>query len=168
MTPYWALSIAYWLHMLATVVWVGGLTTVSLLVLPLAQRHLESRAYAAFLNDLQRRLDPIGWFSLAVLVASGLFQMSASPNYEGFLSISNRWAIAILVKHVVFIVMVSVSAYLTWGLLPQLRRSAIRLSQGQGNTPLSEKLRRQNRRLLRLNLIFAILVLALTALARAS
>lgn len=168
MTPYWVLSIAYWLHMLATVVWIGGLTTLSLLVLPLAQRHLESHSYAAFLNDIQRRLDPIGWFSLTVLVASGLFQMSASPNYEGFLAISNRWSAAILMKHLVFIVMIGVSAYLTWGLLPQLRRSVIRLSQGDPYTPEAEKLQRKNKRLLRLNLVFALLVLALTALARAA
>lgn len=164
MIPYWALSIAYWLHMLATVVWIGGLVTLALLVIPLAQRTLDNQAYVKFLNDLQQRLDPIGWFSLILLVASGLFQMSASPNYEGFLSISNRWASAILIKHVVFIVMVGVSAYLTWGLLPQLRRNAIRLKKG----PDAEKLQRQNTRLLRLNLIFAVLILALTAIARVS
>lgn len=164
MIPYWALSIAYWLHMLATVVWIGGLVTLALMVIPLAQRALDTQAYVRFLNDLQRRLDPIGWFSLILLVASGLFQMSASPNYEGFLSVSNRWAAAILIKHIVFIVMVGVSAYLTWVLLPQLRRTAMRLNEGSE----SEKLLRQNTRLMRLNLVFAVLILALTAIARVS
>lgn len=164
MIPYWALSIAYWLHMIATVVWIGGLVTLALMVIPLAQRALDTQAYVRFLNDLQRRLDPIGWFSLILLVASGLFQMSASPNYEGFLSVSNRWAAAILIKHIVFIVMVGVSAYLTWVLLPQLRRTAMRLNEGSE----SEKLLRQNTRLMRLNLVFAVLILALTAIARVS
>lgn len=168
MTPFWALSIAYWLHMLATVVWIGGLTTLALLVLPLAQRSLDSDAYVRFLHEIQRRLDPIGWFSLMVLLASGLFQMSASPNYEGLLSIGNRWAAAILTKHIVFIVMIGVSAYLTWGLLPKLRRNAIRLAQGDSYSPASEQLLKQNTRLLRLNLFFAVLVLGLTALARVS
>lgn len=164
MIPSWALSIAYWLHMLATVVWIGGLATLAILVIPLAQRALDDQAFVKFLNELQRRMDPIGWFCLVLLVASGLFQMSASSNYEGFLSISNRWAAAILIKHIVFIAMVGISAYLTWGMLPQLRRNAIRLNEGPG----SEKLQRQNTRLLRLNLIFAILILALTAIARVS
>jgi uncharacterized membrane protein len=33
MTPAgWALTLAYWLHLLATVVWIGGLTTLAWLV----------------------------------------------------------------------------------------------------------------------------------------
>ncbi len=33
----WALSLAYWLHMLATVAWIGGLVTLCMLVLPAAR-----------------------------------------------------------------------------------------------------------------------------------
>ena len=29
--PFWALSLTYWLHMLATVVWIGGLAALALL-----------------------------------------------------------------------------------------------------------------------------------------
>ena len=42
-----ALSISYWLHMLATVFWIGGLATVSLVTLPLLAR----------LKDPAERLD---------------------------------------------------------------------------------------------------------------
>jgi uncharacterized membrane protein len=168
MTPDWALTLAYWLHMLATVVWIGGLTTLAILVIPLAQRSLDNRAYASLLNDIQRRLDPLGWFSLLILLGSGLIQMSASPQYEGFLTISNRWAAAILVKHILFIVMIAVSAYLSWGLLPKMRRNALRMAQGKEHTPDSKSLQEQDNRLLRFNLLLAILVLALTAIARSS
>jgi uncharacterized membrane protein len=168
MIPDLALTIAYWLHMLATVLWIGGLTTLAVLVIPSAQSSLESRAYAALLNDIQRRLDPLGWFSLIVLLGSGLFQMSANPNYEGFLSISNRWSIAIFIKHIVFMVMIAASAFLSWGLLPKMRRVAMRLAKGEEDTHESRTLQRQNKRLLHFNLILAVLVLALTAIARAS
>jgi uncharacterized membrane protein len=36
--PAWALSISYWLHMLATVVWLGGLAAAGLIVHPLVAR----------------------------------------------------------------------------------------------------------------------------------
>jgi uncharacterized membrane protein len=168
MTPNWALTIAYWLHMLATLIWIGGLTTLAVLVIPSAQRSLDNIAYASLLNDIQRRLDPLAWFSLIVLISSGLIQMSANPNYEGFLSVSNRWATAILIKHILFFVMIVVSAYLSWGLLPKMRRTAMRLAQGKEHTPESMSLQRQSNRLLRFNLLLAVLVLALTAIARAS
>ena len=163
----WALALAYWLHMLATVVWIGGLTTLVLLVLPAAQRTLESQAFIALLDALQRRLDPLGWFCLILLVGTGLFQMSASPNYQGFLAIDNRWAMAILVKHVLFLVMIAANAYLTWGLLPGMRRMALLLARGK-DAPGAVHLQRRNLWLLRCNLALSVFILALTALARVS
>jgi uncharacterized membrane protein len=165
--PALALTLAFWIHMLATVIWIGGLAALSILILPAAHQTLDSSAYAAFLGSLQRRLDPLSWLSLIFLVATGMFQMSANPNYAGFLTISNRWATAILLKHVVFLGMIAVSAYITWGLMPQLQRIALRQSRGQ-EVPDSEKLHNREIFLMRANLILGILVLALTALARAS
>jgi len=165
--PAWGLSLAYWLHMLSTVIWVGGLAAMVLLVLPAAQKALSVEALAQFLEALQRRLDPVGWFCLLLLVGTGLFQMSANPNYNGFLSIDTTWAFAILSKHLVFLAMIGVSAYLTWGVLPGMRRAALRLSKGV-ESPDATHLQRQSTWLLRINLFLAVIVLALTALARVS
>lgn len=175
-TPYWALSLVYWLHMLATVVWIGGLATLSLLVLPAAGKTLSAQAFADLLEALQKRLDPLGWFSLVLLTGTGLIQMSANSNYQGFLQIGNRWAAAILIKHLVFLVMIGISVYLTWWLMPNLRRAALRQARVQGDahpgvekfSPVVGSLQRREIFLLRLNLIMGVLILALTALARAS
>jgi uncharacterized membrane protein len=166
-TPYWALSIIYWLHMLATVIWIGGLAALALLVLPAARSALEAPLYARLLEAVQRRLDPLGWLCLAVLVGTGLFQMSANPNYQGFLTVGNRWAAAMLIKHIVFFVMTAASAYMTWGLLPALRREALRAAHGLGVKAIGRLQRRQGA-LLTLNLVLGLLVLLLTALARAA
>src|SRR5436190_9397084 len=55
------------------------------------------RIYTLSLHDalpIYRRFNPLAWISLAVLVASGLTQMSASKNYQGLLRIANPWAAA--------------------------------------------------------------------------
>ncbi len=101
--------------MLATVIWIGGLSLLVLIILPAAQSNFKSGDYAELIGKTQIRLDSVGWLSLIVLGGTGLIQMSASPNYQGFLAISNRWSAAILLKHLVFLGMVVVSAYLTWG-----------------------------------------------------
>jgi uncharacterized membrane protein len=165
--PVWALGLAYWLHMLATITWIGGLATTILLVLPAARHALDDKAYASLLGAIQRKLDPLGWLSLLILVGTGMFQMSANVNYQGFLAINNRWAVAILVKHIIFIGMTGVSAYLTWGIMPKLGRVALRQAHGQA-VPEALQLQKQETRLLRLNLILGVIILALTALARAS
>ena len=63
-TTHWALSVAYWLHMLATVAWMGGLAALAWLVLPAARKSMAAGEYAQFLNNLQKRFDPLAWFSL--------------------------------------------------------------------------------------------------------
>jgi uncharacterized membrane protein len=171
-TSAWGLSLVYWLHMLATVVWIGGLAALGLLILPAARKTLDARAYLAFLAALQRRLDSLGWFSLAVLAGTGMIQMGANPNYQGFLAIQGRWAAAILLKHLVFLGMAGVSAYLTWGLMPRLQRIALlQASVGDRAEAVSAQaaeLQRQEAFLLRINLILGIIILALTSVARAS
>jgi uncharacterized membrane protein len=165
--PFWMLSLAYWLHMLATLAWIGGLTTLALFILPIARHLLTPGDYINLMEKLQRRLNPLAWISLAVLLATGMFQMSASPQYQGLLAINNRWAAAILIKHILFLVMVGVSGYLTWWLMPELRRTVM-LQSGKGNQPDMAHLHRREEWIIRLNLLLGILILGLTALARAS
>ncbi|HBX70273.1 MAG TPA: hypothetical protein DEH25_13075 [Chloroflexi bacterium] len=166
-TPVWALSIAYWMHMLATVLWIGGLAALTLLVLPAARKALDPQAYADFLVALQKRLDPLGWFSVILLLASGMLQMSSNPNYGGFLTIDGVWASAILIKHLLFGLMLVVSSYITWGLLPALRRAALLKSHGKEAADL-ESLQKREIFLLRLNFFLGVFVLLLTAIARST
>lgn len=161
------LAAAYWLHMLATVAWIGGLAALAIIVIPAAQRSMEAGAYAAFLGRVQERFQQIGWLSLLVLVGTGMFQMSANPNYGGFLAIGNPWAAAILAKHLVIGGMTLVSAYSTWGLMPQIKRAALLRSMGKELDPADEqRLLRREQNLLRFNLLLSAVVLALTAWAR--
>jgi len=159
--------------MAASVLWIGGLAAFALFVLPAARGSLDSEKYALFLADIVRRFDPLGWFCLILLAGTGMFQMSANPNYRGLLSIEGRWALAIFIKHLLFLVMVAVSAYITWGLLPQMRRLALLGSAGERREKLGEftaqagMLRRQETTLIRLNLVLGALIVVLTALARA-
>jgi hypothetical protein len=96
-----------------------------------------------------------------------MFQLSVNQNYHSLLAVDSPWAAAILLKHSVYFLMIVISAYLTWGLLPEIRRASLRLSQGK-DVPEMERLQRRSARLLRLNLLLAVVVLALTALARVS
>jgi uncharacterized membrane protein len=167
--PSWVLSIAYWLHMLATVVWIGGLSALSLIVLPAARRSITGAAYGDFLGQVQQRLQGIGWFSLVLLFVTGMLQMSSSPFSEGFLAIDNPWALAILLKHLAIGLMVLLGAYATWGIAPALRRLALLQAAGRGvDETAQDRLRRREDLLLKLNLVVSLVVLLLTAIARSA
>lgn len=153
--------------MLATVVWLGGLAALALFVLPAMRRSLNPEDFANWLSALNQRLDPIGWFCLGLLAFTGLLQMDSNPNYTGLLKLSNTWSQAIFFKHIAFFGMIGVSAYLTWGVAPALRRAALRRAKGKGEKEDQVWLQRFQR-LIALNLILGFLVLAFTALARTS
>src|SRR5512142_1308217 len=140
--PAWALALTFWLHLLATVTWVGSLAGVSFLVLPAMQRSLDSESQLVFLEAMQKRLEPIAWFCLSLLVLTGLFQMSVNPHYNGFLSISTQWSLAILIKHLLGIIMVVVSAIQTWEVIPAIRRAILR-SRKSPNAEELDSLRRR-------------------------
>ncbi len=167
--PDWGLAVAYWLHMLATVVWLGGLAMLAILVIPAARRSLTTLDYSHLMDKLNTRVQQVGWFSLAVLIGTGMFQMSAHPSYEGFLAIGNAWSLAILSKHLVIGGMVALSAYNTWGLTPVLRRLAMLRAAGKAvEETVQQQLLHKEQLLLRINIVLSALVLLLTAIARAS
>jgi uncharacterized membrane protein len=123
--PTWALSLTYALHMLATVVWIGGLIYQSLFLLPVIRDLQETKSAHRLRERLRQRYQPAAWLSLAVLVGTGLIQMAASPNYDGFLSIEKTWARAIFFKHLAIVVMILLAAYQSFIFYPQLSRKLL-------------------------------------------
>ncbi|HEB66005.1 MAG TPA: hypothetical protein ENJ02_10760 [Chloroflexi bacterium] len=161
------LGFLYWLHMLATLTWLGMQAALVLWVLPLGKRYLPSEEKTAFVSRTLKQVMPWEWFSALVLLATGMFQMSANPYYGGFLAISNRWAYAILGKHIVYGLMLTVNGTLSMVFLPRLERAALLLQHGRP-APDAPAAARRTGQLLWLNLGMGVLVLALTALARAA
>ncbi|UYN92917.1 MAG: hypothetical protein KIT70_05340 [Anaerolineales bacterium] len=166
MIPGWALLISFWVHMLATVAWLGGLAALALFVFPSMRRTLAVKEFATWANALNRRLDPVGWFSLGILTFTGLLQMDGNPNYQGMLNISNAWSVAICLKHIVFLGMIAVSAVLTWSVAPALSRAALQQARGKAGGATVEQTLRRFQMLIAVNLLLGLLVLAFTAMAR--
>jgi uncharacterized membrane protein len=160
------MALVFWLHMLATVTWIGSLAAISILVLPASTRTLKLVDQVSFISALQKRLEPIAWFSMGLLVVTGLFQLSTSPHYNGFLDLSTQWSFAILIKHGLAVIMAVVSAIQTWEVLPAIHRNLLR--KDKANKAELEKLNRRETLLLRINLILSALILLATAFARAS
>lgn len=160
------LAVIYWLHMLATVTWIGSLAAINLLVLPASTRTLKLADQLSFISALQKRLEPLAWFCMGLLVVTGLFQMSTSPRYDGFVSISTQWSLAILIKHGFAVIMVVVSAIQTWEVLPAIQRTLIK--KDKASEEELAQLQRKELLILRVNLVLSALILGATAFARVS
>lgn len=147
--------------MAATVVWIGGLFYQAVILGPSISKLLTPNQLADLLRALRTKFQPLAWLSLAVLVATGLTQMTGNPNYAGFLVIEDRWAVAMIAKHSTIALMFAVAIYQTWFLHPELERAAFRQAAGQIGNLADRQLLIQ-----RINIGLSLVVLALTALAR--
>lgn len=165
-TPHAALAISYTLHMLATVSWFGALVVTGTLLLPPIRSLIPAGQFLEIFRRINRQVQSLGWVSLSLLIGTGLLQMSASPHYDGFLSIQNQWSISILLKHLAFAVILCLSGYQTWGLFPRLERAwLVQKSKGESSSE-ALSIVATDQTVILANLVLGILVLVFTALAR--
>jgi len=161
------LSASYLLHLIATVIWIGGLVTLALVVQPIAQQLLDPATKAQLLEAAHKRFQPLANISLIVLLLTGLVQLVANKFYKGFLEFDNTWSAAILLKHLSVIVMIGVAAFMQFTIEPALRRHALLAANDIEDPVTAERLRKQQLRLTRINLACSAVVLIFTAIARA-
>ncbi|MCB9454084.1 MAG: CopD family protein [Anaerolineaceae bacterium] len=162
------LAISYFFHLIATIVWIGGLVVMTVLVWPEATRTLaESPALLTFLTRLRKRFTPLTNFSLVLLVVTGLIQMTGDPNYDGVLQFNNDWSRVILLKHIAIAGMLICGAALQFGVNPALERATLLAERGKGDPAEWARLRVREVRLTWANVILGIAVLAFTAWATA-
>ncbi|HLF03158.1 MAG TPA: CopD family protein [Anaerolineales bacterium] len=167
--PDWIIAAAYFFHMVATVVWVGGITMLTLIVYPSLRKVSGNDSLkGTLISEIHRRFSPLAMISLATLIVTGLSQMAVNPNYKGLLVIDNAWSWAILIKHVAFGVMALIGGYSVWGLTPAIHRLALLESKGKLSGDELASLRQREERLNQLNFACALVVLLLTAVARAA
>ncbi len=158
------LAASYLIHLVATVVWVGGIVFMAFVVTPATASEPGSSRWLA---SIQRRFTPIANLSLIVLIVTGMVQLTANSNYVGFLNFSNTWAKAILLKHLAVGGLILTGLYMNLVLQPDISRTAMLLSMGRAKPEGTAALTRRQSQLTQINLVLAIVVLLFTAVARA-
>ena len=162
---FWILVLSYWLHLLATAVWLGGMALMALVAWPaLGKGSLAANHWLI----LQQKFLPWVNGSLVLLLITGFFQMTTDENYTGFLAVDSVWAWAILIKHLAFGLMVILTVYMQLSLYPAMERVKLLMEKRPKTaTAAQAELQQKEVRLLRLNLVCATAVLFCTAVATA-
>ena len=162
---FWILVFSYWVHLLATAVWLGGMALMALVAWPALNKG--SLAANQWLI-LQQKFLPYVNLSLVLLLITGFIQMTNDDNYSGFLVMDSVWAWALLIKHIAFGGMVTLTAYVQFSLYPAIERTKLLAEKRPSTaTATQTELQQKEVRLLRLNLVCATAVLFCTAVATA-
>lgn len=160
------LAVSLFFHIVATVVWIGGLFTLTILVWPEMRRVLaENPPLYSLLQRLRKRFMPLSNLALATLIVTGLFQMTADPNYDGVMQFNNEWSRVMLLKHITIIGMAISGLLLQYGVIPALERASLLAERGKGDTDAYAQLRGREVRLTWLNVGLGLFVLGFSAWA---
>jgi putative copper export protein len=161
------LAISLFIHLVATVIWIGGILITLLLVNPAVRRVLdETPQMYRFLSQLRKGFYPISNLALVALIVTGSFQMTANPLYDGMLTFDNTWSQVMLVKHIAIVGMALAGLLLQYAVSPALERMSLLLERGKGTseTPQTwQSLRRRETLLTWVNGVLGVLVLFFSA-----
>lgn len=112
--------LSIWLHLLATVVWIGQAILSNLVYMPIFSQQLKGPALGAAIGEMARKTRPFIWGSIVVFGITGIPIMTENEGYLGLGNFGNSWSILILVKHIIVVVMILLAAYMDRVALPGL------------------------------------------------
>lgn len=162
--PQAALAISLFFHILATVVWIGGILLITFLVIPQVNHVLEGQdPLHQILLRIRRRFAQVSNLALVVLIVTGLLQMTADPNYDGLLQLDNQWSSVLLLKHILIVIMALLGLALQLSVAPALERVSLLLQHGKSGDSEWRRLRRIEQRLTLIIALLALLILAASA-----
>jgi uncharacterized membrane protein len=97
-------ALSLWLHSLAMIVFIGHYLLLALIYLP-AMRQNPLDVAGPILSGFSRQSRSWMYISLALFFLTGIYLMFVDPNYMGVGKFGNTWAVMMLIKHLLVLVM---------------------------------------------------------------
>jgi uncharacterized membrane protein len=115
---------SYWLHSIATVVWIGGITFILFIVLPSAKQVLGVES-GKLMGDISKRFAPIANYSIILLIITGVVLTAVNKQFSEIGNFGNGWSLGLIMKHVLVLGMVTVHFYRGLVLAPRIARTEL-------------------------------------------
>lgn len=153
--------ISVFLHIVAACVWIGGMTFLALVLIPVVKRPAFDRVAGRLIRLTGERFRTIGWGIIATLIATGSFNLLYRASWEGIWSAA-FWAspFGAILGHKLIVVgaIVVVSAVHDFAVGP--KAAELRESEGD-DAALTRKLRNRAGWMGRINLLLSLVVVFL-------
>ena len=151
-------SVVNWLHMLAVVAWIGGMTTNMLVLMPTIKATLEPPVAGKLMGAYMKRFRVVIYSCIVILWLTGMLMTNVNDQYGGFMFMSNIWSVATLVKHVLSITLTVLAIYAFEIMAPKVGKLA-----AQGPSPELAQLQKKQMGLAFFGFIVGILILGATS-----
>ncbi len=112
------------LHLMATIAWIGGMFFNFLVVIPTVNKVLDPATTGKFMSVLFKRVRVVVYVSLVILFVTGIPMKIASEYYMGIINFDNTWEIVGFIKHIFVGVLALVAIYSFEILTPRVAKLA--------------------------------------------
>ncbi|HDL19097.1 MAG TPA: hypothetical protein ENH29_08585 [Bacteroidetes bacterium] len=159
-------SLSNFLHILATVVWIGGIVMILLVILPGAKVVLESKSLVSkLMKDISKRFTFMANISIIVLIITGIIITKYNKNFTGFLDFDNYVNIVIFIKHLFVAAMVIIHFYRGLILNPRIVGLSTQIIESSELSSKAARLQIFSLNLVKTNLVLGLVVLLLTGIS---
>ncbi len=160
--------ISVYTHILAAIIWIGGMLFLTLIALPIVRTLDAPGAAGRLVRLMGRRFRDVGWVCIGLLLVSGFMNLwYRGVRWESLTSSQfwhSSWGQILAVKLTIVLIMLLNSAWHDFVLGPR----ATQLMEAQANPGANptevQRLRRQTTWLARLNLLSGLVVIALAVM----
>lgn len=153
------LAASYWLHLTATVVWIGGIFFILFITIPSAKQVLGAEA-GKLMGEISKRFTPLVNYSIILLIVTGIALTGLNKQFLGIGNFGNNWILTLTLKHVLVLGMIVVHFYRGLVLTPKIART----DSATEKTPL-QKL---SLNLVKVNFCLGVVVLLLSGITAIS
>jgi len=148
--------IARFLHLLATVTWIGGMVTINLVLMP-SLAAIDPPQRGKLLGAALERFKPLALGAMVVLLVTGV--IVAPP--RALLNLSTPYGVTLALKHVVVLAMVVIGLMVPFVISPRMQSLAP--APGERPSPAFIQTQKQLSVLAMVNMILGVVVLFFAA-----
>ena len=157
----WILVLSHFIHVMGTVVWIGGILMTLLVILPGSKTALESQPMVGkLMKEVTKRFTPLANISILLLIATGIIIFYYDKNHTSLLDLENRWHVMIALIHFVVATMIIIHFYRGLILNPKIEKSSSKPNETQ-----PARLKKFSLDLVKVNFALGIVVLLLTGIS---
>ena len=152
------LVLGVWIHLFASVVWIGGIFFILFVALPGAKETLEQPG--KLMGALSKRFVPLANISILLIFVTGIIMSLSSHSLSEITSLSSAWSQALSVKIMIALIMTGIHFYR--GLV--LAQKIAKLTAEGGHSEKVSGLQRLSLNLVKVNFLFGLTVLLVTSI----
>ena len=113
----------YWIHLVATVLWIGGIIFIIFIAIPSSRQVLGAES-GKLMGEISKRFTPLANYSIILLFVSGIVLAGLNNQFSGVRILESNWTMALILKLVLFFSMTAIHFYRGLVLAPRIMRTA--------------------------------------------